>query len=515
MERFVKRHESRIKGIVSGFDRMIFKGTFRSICRCDRMEIWLHFRGVLLKDFKQFAERVSSRIREHAKSFAEKHGRPYLHVSSPNDSKEDIAREVLQKDNVREGLICVLGCLEPCMTFSVRPEEQSGRRLLKVKYERRQCLHIYFYYLDREFGLMHVRLQTWLPFTIQVCINAWEYLAHKLERANISFEQRDNCFVHIDDIARAQELIDSLIERKWLGFLNHLARDINPWFNSKNPLGLPPYYWTIRECEFSTDVIFKNEAALSAIYPALIDHAIRDFHAKDVLRFLGRRPNVRFSGELKSDLKIRPEGTRIKHWLEENSIKMYDKQGRVLRVETTMNNPKRWNVWRRATRKGKRCMAWIPMRKSLADIRRRAHVSRAANARYLDALSVVGESLPARKLLDPITKRVSFRDRPYRPLHPIDPQDAELLSAISHGEFLIQGFRNRDLLQLLFPEVSTEQSIKGNLVSRLSRMIRILRAHQLVFKVSGTHLYRLTKKGHNIAAAVSKLRQINILEIAA
>ncbi len=60
-----------------------------------------------------------------------------------------------------------------------------------------------------------------------------------------------------------------------------------------------------------------------------------------------------------SELKTRVDGTRIKHWVCENSIKMYDKQGCVLRIKTTIHNPRRWRVWRRTNRKGKRCMAWI------------------------------------------------------------------------------------------------------------------------------------------------------------
>ena len=154
----------------------------------------------------------------------------------------------------------------------------------------------------------------------------------------------------------------------------------------------------------------KADSSLQAVYPFLLDHAIRHFHARDVLRFLQRRVNCNFQGEVKSSFKVRVEGTRIKHWVEENSIKMYDKQGSVLRVETTMNNPRRWRVWRRTTRKGKRCMAWIPMRKSIADIKRRAEICLSANARYLDTLSVVGDPTPACKILDPLAKDYSKMD---------------------------------------------------------------------------------------------------------
>src|SRR5262249_36191726 len=100
----------------------------------------------------------------------------------------------------------------------------------------------------------------------------------------------------------------------------------------------------MKDSEYATDVLFHNPESLARIYPALIDHAVAHFHCRDVLRFLGRRINSRFSGEIVSNVKHRVEGVHIKHWVEENSIKMYDKAGSVLRIETTINNPQRFKV---------------------------------------------------------------------------------------------------------------------------------------------------------------------------
>jgi len=512
MERFLKRHEGRIKGIISGFDRVLFRGTLRSISYRQGIEKWLWSEGVPLTEFTAFAEKVSHKLNNHAEAFANKHGRPFQYIQSPKLSKQDIAREIMKKDNIKEGLICVLSCVEPCKSFKLKKDRKA--KILGLIPSDRQCLHVYFYYVDREFGLMHIRLQTWLPFTIQVCINGWEWLARRLESAGIGYEKRENCFAHIDDLNKAQKMMDSLVERKWARWFNAMARRFNPWIDPKNGLSLHGYYWSIRSGEYSTDVIFKDEDSLKAIYPALLNHAINHFNSKDVLRFLQRRTNTRFSGEIKTELKFRVEGVRIKHMVEENSIKMYDKQGVVLRIETTINNPRRWKVWRRATRKGERVMAWIPMRKGLADIRRRVKVSRAANERYLEALSVVGETIPSHKLLDSVSKQLVRDGRSYRPLRPIHPDDSELFRAMSSGEFLVHGFRNKDLRALLHPKVDENPVHRRQLSARLSRQLRLFRMHGLIFKVSKTHSYRLTKKGHEIMAVAIKLRDINVLEIA-
>jgi len=91
----------------------------------------------------------------------------------------------------------------------------------------------------------------------------------------------------------------------------------------------------------------------------------------------------------------------VKHRVEENSIKMYDKQGSVLRVETTLHQPQRFRVYRRVTREGRKVRGWYPLRKGIVDLRRRVELSRAANARYLEALAVVGDSRPSHRILDP------------------------------------------------------------------------------------------------------------------
>ena len=200
-------------------------------------------------------------------------------------------------------------------------------------------------------------------------------------------------------------------------FLNRYARQVNPWVARGNELNMFDYYWTTRQSEYATDVMFRDEASLAAVYPALADHAIRHFHSRDVMRFLGRRTNIRFAGPAHSQLGHRCEGMRVKHWVEENSIKMYDKEGCVLRIETTINNPRRLKVRRRATHKGQRRLAWLSMRKGVVDFQRRAEICRPANGRYLEALGVVGEPSPTRQLLDPVSKRITRRGRPYRALH--------------------------------------------------------------------------------------------------
>jgi len=384
-----------------------------------------------------------------------------IHLNSPSASKEGFARQIAQRDGITEGLIGVFTCVESCRTFALR--RIGEKRLLTVVAAQRKCVFVYFYLMDRESGLMHVRLQTWLPMTFQVCLNGREYLAQRLERAGIGYEKRDNCFVRMDDLPRAQRMLDDLLERDWVRFLDALARRFNPFARKDNRLTARGYYWTFRQSEYATDVMFRDEKALAAVYPRLVRHAIDHFGS-----------------------------------------------AAVLRIESTVNNPERFKVRREVTRKGPLEVAWVPMRKSVADIARRVAICRAANERYLEALAVVGEPSPTRQILDPVSRRVTREGRSYRALHPIDADEARLFSTLLASDFVLQQFRDRALRQRLFPACAGDAMAEKKASGRVTRLLRLLRAHRLIRKVPRTFYYRITRKGHHVMTTALKLRDIDV-----
>jgi len=237
MRSFVQAHAEDVIGVLSGFDRVLFRGTLRSISYGDGLDRFLGAIGVRYKDFASFAQGLSEQLKRHAEALAKKETRPFIYLSGSGQSKEELAKSIARRDGIEQGLVCVLRCVEPCLSFSIRRNEKGQFRFMA---QERRCLHLYFYYLDREFGLMHVRLATWLPFGMQVCLNGREYLARRMKRAGIGFEQRDNCFARIDDLSRAQQMMQELEQRKWERFLNMLARRVNPLVRKLNLRG---YYW--------------------------------------------------------------------------------------------------------------------------------------------------------------------------------------------------------------------------------------------------------------------------------
>ncbi len=291
------------------------------------MDAYLEVKGMLFKDFKEFAVDLTARIKAAALRIAEVAGRPFRYLPSCHTRKEALARELIDQDHLVEGLVGVFGCVESCRTYFLCGNRQTKK--LEFKLQSGKCQHFYFYHLHREFGLMHLRLQSWFPFLVQICINGREWLSRQMDRYQMQYAKKENCFPWISHVAGAQRLMDKQLEINWPNQLEAILQHNHPLAAEIcQPLGLK-YYWTAEETEYATDVMFQGPKPLNQIYPALARHAITSFSSADVMRFLGHRVaahgKVRgnFKGEVVSDLKQRPEGIRVKHTLNANSIKMY------------------------------------------------------------------------------------------------------------------------------------------------------------------------------------------------
>ena len=234
------------------------------------------------------------------------------------------------------------------------------------------------------------------------------------------------------------------------------------------------------------------------------------------MRFLGR--NVPLSGRLPSrlkadvvsDIKARPEGIRIKHRLGSNSIKMYDKQGSVLRVETTINDVAGFKTFRTPEGDDTAPQSWQRMRKGIADLHRRAELSQAANQRYLRALASIAETTSVGELATRLCQPSRRNGRRVRPLNPHAPADAKLIEIISRGEFTLSGFRNHDLRRLVFDDEAASRDDKRRHAAAVTRKLALLRAHRLIRKISGTHRYQLTAEGRTIVTALITARNASI-----
>jgi hypothetical protein len=511
MKEFVREHESSIHGVLSGFDRIRFRGTIRSISYAKGLLGFLWFLKVLLKAFKAFVEGTSRRIKTETERLAKTTPISKVVYLSGTRDKREVVEELMRKHQVPDdftGLIAVLSCVENCSSFEIH--KNAAEQKLELQSAYRKCLHYYLYIRDPQFGMMHVRIMTWFPMRVQVCLNGREWLARQLDAAGIAYQRLDNTFAWVADFSKAQELLTEQTKTDWPTTLMTLIQAYHPAFAKLlAELQLPGYYWTTEQTEWATDVAFRSAEALQPLYRRLVQHAMLNLSCVDVMRFLQQHLTKsgalhgRFGGEVVSDVKTRVEGTRVKHRSGQNSLKMYDKFGTVLRIETTIHHAEGLKVYRRKESDPNGAMAWQPLRRGVADMHRRCELSHKANETYLDALAVVDVPDTVESLVVPVSQATEHGGRRHRRLNVMSPEDSRLLQVVNDGQFTISGFRNRDLRELFFGAAPSDVKARNKQSGQVTRRLMLLRAHGLIQKIPKSHRYRITPKGRKLAVALS------------
>lgn len=497
MCKMIDQYADKIKGQFSFFDRMIINGYFRPLLSEQTRIGYLYSMGIPLRDFTEYFKGVTDRLIKQIEDSAGELGRPVVYIPSAKDRKEDIAKGFLLSDPVNEGLICVLKALESCRTAKVVGKE--GKHFLKSSSTK--CLHYYLYYLDKEFGFMFVKIQTWFPFHIQVYINGREWMKHVFDTNGISYQCYDNSFTDISDVVKAQELADKFDSTKLCRRLDAFARSLSPFLDTVKKHFGQGYFWCMDQCEFATDIMFKERSFLEDIYPSLVGHAFYDFSCTDVFTFMGRKPDPRFQGEAVSDYKKRPIGCRVKFKLKSNSVKMYDKCS-VLRIETTINDPHEFKVFGTVHHHdGTESRQWKPMGKSISNLYRYAEVSKACNLRLINSLIDVVPVKSVQQEISSICSGKTVKGRRVSGFNVWSPDVVRIMEAVCDGRYLINGFRNRDIGKNIFPGIRDAKKLS----SKTSRTLKKLRQHGLIRKVPRSRRYHVTSKGRRIMGVLIEL----------
>lgn len=505
MDSFLQRFGHLVVGKLCGLDQLRFRGSKRQMCYVTGMMSWLGAMHILLKEYKLWVRDVSVAVCKAIEAPAEQAGL-YRYLNNYNDSKEKTALQLAKQHGRTEGLIAVLGCVEPCQVMQVRGNRQTQQ--LELRVELAKCKHYYHYYLDPKYGLRYTRLQSWAPFTMHVGLNGRDWLAKQLDAAGIDYRKNDNSFPWIADFAAAQRLAEEQLTTAWPELLADWSRQNNPL---ETMFACPvPYYWSVDTAEYATDFAFASATDLARLYPRLVQHSITTLQSSDVLRFLGYRlrqdgkPREDLAGEVTTRIKKLVEGICVKHRVNNNQVKMYDKFGEVLRLETSLHDVREFKVYRTKETDPDGEMSYLRMRKGVADLHQRAEVSRKVNERCAASLATVEEKTTLGELTADLGKPARWKGRSVRALNPLAEQDVALLEAVSRGEFLIAGFRNRDIRSILFGESAAAE--RKSQSARVTRLLRLLRGHGVIAKITKTHRYQLTDKGRSNLSALLAAR---------
>jgi len=481
IELLSKRYSDSIRGQISCFDRIILTGTLPQVSHAQAMEIQMHLRKRKLKDYGDFVSQTASKLRKDVELLARQQGLKVDYLLK-NIRKEERIKEVLQKRGMQPGIVHIFSAQEKCFCFKVKSDYQRGYP--RLYYTGGKCLHYYIYFIDEDLGLCFFRIPTWAPFKITFYMNGHNYLASQLDKAQIGYKMLDNAFTQCEDWSKAQQLADNLSTKQLHESLDRTIERFIPALLKEFVEGVR---WSVSQVEYASDIIFKEPELLQPLYDNLIRESVCSVKADDVAGFLGRKLDPRYRGEVDTLFNTRIEGRRIRHSYGRCSVKMYDKFGFILRVETTSNDIKMFKDYREVNhRNGTTSFQIKPLKKSVHSLRNLQHLMAACNRRYLQYLSDLEDSSRAQLNLEKLSARVKDKKkRSWKGFNLFDKRDFKIILAVAQAIHSINGVTNK-MLRSHLPWMSSNQ---------ISRTLRRLRNHGIIKKIANTCKYYATKLG--------------------
>lgn len=490
-----ERYRDRLAGVLSCYDRIVITGTLPGICYAAGMTSFLNARKIRIFDYARFAEPLRDAIRERAQQVTEAQGARIEYIAKAHIRKEDVVAKVLAARGDHPGLVHVISAMESCHAYKPWHDKGTGKTFLKP--DSGKCLHYYFYFIDEVLGLCYLRVPTWCPFQLQFYCNGHSWLARKLAAAGIDFTAADNAFIRIADIERAQAIADALKPDELHRRLDRYAAHLCP----VRDVFAQDYHWSLMQVEYSTDLIFRSETTLSPLYEQLTRQAVLAVKAEHVASFLGKKISPVLAQEIGSRFTTRIEGTCIKHRFGKTGVKMYDKFGRVLRLETTTNDVSFFKHHRKVEHKdGHSTRDVAPLKKSIYSLIDLREILAGCNRRYLEFLSALDDTAAGARDLARLTEPQHDGERIIKGLNFFAPPEQTLLRTLQRPEFNLHGMRRADI-----------KSFVALNDSALSRQLHRLRVLGLIKRVVHSYRYYLTRLGRAAIAAACSVTQFQII----
>jgi hypothetical protein len=505
------------------YDRVIISGNLQSLCYAKGMTKSLYTQNIRIFDYARvFAEPLRNLVRENAERIATENSVEIEFISKQGDfRKEERIKQMIASRGSHPGLVHIFSAMEPCQAYKPWHNKQTHKTYVKLT--QGKCLHYYFYFIDPGLGLCYLRVPTWSPFRLQFYFNGHYALAAQLRQAGIDFEQVENAFLSIADMARANELANTFDIEVLHKKLNALAERYCPVIKQLEM----PYQWSILQAEYATDILFKSQTSLQAIYPHLLETLIQVVKPADIATFLGRKLHGNYQDEMGNRFNKRWLGTRFKHQMGPVSIKLYDKFCIILRIETTVNKVAFFQQYRRIQhRDGSTSSQYAPMKKTIYSLPPLAETLQAVNKRYLKFLSEVETPEVGVDKLDRLTHTQHDENgRRYKGFNLLAEEDASFFRLLISGDFVISGFSNKDL-RCHLPEKNAgqitrllrrlkEQSFPRSIGDGFPRSIgdgfpRSI-GDGLIKRVCLRYRYYLTNFGRQVVLMALKLRELVII----
>ena len=484
----IEKYTDEISGVLNCYDRINIKCVAGQWGYAGGMTQFFYEQNRLCFDYAKVFEPVTKRIVANTEKIAEENGTTVEFIRSPKNfgRKEDKIDVLLEQRGNEDGLVKIYSQMEIINSYKAWTDKSTGKT--SFINDSRKCLVYYFYVIDKYLGLCFVKVPTAAPFICTVYFNGHNLLEKKFQKEAISYQKVENAFTYISDYARAQKLSDSLR-------IDDIKQTLDVLLTRYCPL--PPewnvsFFYTISQCEYSMDVVFKEQDTLKPLYDNIVKTAMHTVTPENIATFLGKRLTVKFEGEMGSRYNERVLGTRIKHQMDALSVKIYDKFGKILRIEVTAYDVSQINLFRDVfKRNGNIESKCAPAKKDIFSLFPLISTFKNIINRYLEFISSFDDPSSGIKKLDNITATKTVDGKNFKGVNFFDKTDEAILLSIADPKFSLNGFTCKNL-KSSFPQFKPW---------KLSAILKRLRILGLIKKVSSSYKYYLTDLGKRASIA--------------
>jgi hypothetical protein len=461
------------------FDRVIIRGYITSLF-CEGSVIRLlrnlgfkkHSDGVL----KTFTDQFNS----HIKKVSDTLGLP-IHwwgneekeaYHSKVDFVKDKYRQQIGQKNTSSQVICIIKSVENTRTFANKEvTTKAGKKFTKMYSCNKFVSHYYIYIHDESLGLCYLKIASYLPFPCEFYMNGHNYLEQQFDIQGQGYKMMDNSFTQVDNLEMLKDLVDNFQPSIALGRIDYWMNVFFKFDKGERSTcsKLLAHNWYTSQTEISTNIIFKSAKFANSFFQRVLNKHHTIGLPDRLTEIFSLKKTVNNSKTTQNKYKVQ---ACIKHWLEGNSIKCYNKGGCLLRIETTINKPD---------------LPGLKLKKPACNLQAYYWYGFGCNSRYLDTLADIDISSISggdfEKYQETVTneKGAKIAAPDLRKRHQL-----ELFSVLLSSNFFVIGFRNKDLKEVL----------EGNWkTAKIAYELRKLRVRGAIKKHKSSHYYRLTEEG--------------------
>jgi len=426
---------------------------------------------------------ISEKFRESVKVLAEQQGVP-VYQFRHKERKDDIANRIRRRRNVRDAIVFIGVAQEKAQAFhgkKVRGQFQFDRD--KTVYVN----HYYFYIDDEEFGPLFLKVCSYAPWGVKLCLNGHEWAKRQLDKRRIAYEALDNGFLSCSEPEKLQKICDSLgpddIDRVFRKWLRRIPLPLRPEDRQAG------YDWdlSIWQMEVSLTQIFDRPLRGREFFEEIIRDNLDLGRPDRVQLVFDRVVTKKTPGEFRT--RVIQDGVHPSLHINYKNfdLKQYFKEGRGCRTEGTFRNPNDFGI-----------------NKGLANLPYLQKIGRQINRRLLEVERVSHNSGLSGDSIQRVVQPAVTEDGQKSPgLKFGQPRVMALFLALTLFHHLIDGFHNHDLRQHVADLLGV--SVAEYTSNQMTYDLRRLRLKGLIYRPPRTNRYFVTPYGWKVARLFSRL----------